>query len=45
MLVQTPGEQERMEAEYTTLLAEAGLELTRIIPTQCPIGIVEAMSS
>jgi len=38
-----PGEQERTEVEYRRLLAAAGLELTRIIPTQCPISVVEAM--
>jgi hypothetical protein len=41
MLVMTPGGRERTEAEYRTLLAAAGFELTRIIPTDCPLGMIE----
>jgi O-methyltransferase domain/Dimerisation domain len=43
MLVMTPGGRERTEAQYRTLLAAAGLELARIIPTECPLSIIEAM--
>lgn len=43
MLVQTPGGQERTEAEYRTLLAAAGLELTRVAATQCSLRVIEAM--
>jgi hypothetical protein len=43
MLVQTPGGQERTEAEYRTLLAAAGLALTRIVRTGCSLRIIEAI--
>jgi hypothetical protein len=43
MLVQTPGGQERTEAEYRTLLGAAGLELTRVIRTGCSLRIIEAI--
>jgi hypothetical protein len=43
MLVQTPGGQERTEAEYRTLLGTAGLELTRIVRTGCSLRIIEAI--
>lgn len=42
MLAQTPGGRERTEAEYRALLADAGFELARIIPSACPLDIVEA---
>jgi SAM-dependent methyltransferase len=42
MLVRTGG-RERTEAEYRTLLAAAGLRLTRIIPTRAPWSVVEGM--
>ncbi len=45
MLVQTPGGRERTEAEYSTLLATSGLQLARIIPTRCPLSIIEALPS
>lgn len=41
MLVMTGG-RERTETEYRTLLETAGLKLTRIIPTQTEMSIVEA---
>jgi hypothetical protein len=34
---------ERTEAEYQTLLAEAGFKLTNIIPTNSPVGIIESV--
>jgi hypothetical protein len=43
MLVHTPGGRERTEAEYATLLRAAGLELTRIVPTESLISIIEAV--
>ena len=43
MLVQTPGGRERTEAEYRTLLSAAGLKLARIVPTDSPISIIEAV--
>jgi O-methyltransferase domain/Dimerisation domain len=41
MLV-SPGGVERTPDEYRELLAQAGLELRRIIPTKSPLSIVEA---
>ena len=41
MLVMTGG-RERTAAEYGQLLDAAGLRLTRVIPTEAPLGIVEA---
>ena len=45
MLVMTPGGRERTEQEYTALLARAGLEFARLIPTQAPVSVVEAFAS
>jgi hypothetical protein len=42
MLVATGGK-ERTEAEYRTLLAAAGFELTRIIPILAPYNMIEAV--
>jgi hypothetical protein len=42
MLVMTGG-QERTESEYGTLLARAGFRLTRIIPTDSPFHVLEAV--
>lgn len=42
MLVMTPGGRERTEAEFNTLLAASGLQLARIIPTRCPLSVIEA---
>ena len=42
MLVQTPGGRERTPEQFRRLLAAAGLELTRILPTQSVLSIVEA---
>ncbi|HUE82398.1 MAG TPA: methyltransferase [Pyrinomonadaceae bacterium] len=41
MLV-SPGGVERTETEYRDLLAQAGFELRRIIPTKSPLSIIEA---
>ena len=41
MLVMTGG-RERTEDEYRTLLAAAGFNLTRIVPTPSPMSVVEA---
>jgi O-methyltransferase/methyltransferase family protein len=43
MMLVGPGGQERTEPEYRTLLEKAGLELTRIVPTQSAVGVVEAV--
>ena len=38
-----PGGQERTEAEYAALLARAGFKLTRVVPTESPVSVVEAV--
>lgn len=40
-----PGGIERTRPEYHTLLADAGLRLHRIIPTQTPLSIIEAVKA
>jgi hypothetical protein len=42
MMVMTGG-CERTEAEYRSLLAAAGFQLTRIVPTSLPINVIEAV--
>ena len=42
MLV-APGGRERTELEYATLLSRAGLRLTRVVPTDSAVSVVEAM--
>jgi hypothetical protein len=37
-----PGGQERTPAEYDELLAKAGFRMTRVVPTESPVSIVEA---
>jgi hypothetical protein len=37
-----PGGQERTEEEYRTLLDKAGFLLTRIVPTESAVSVVEA---
>jgi hypothetical protein len=44
MMLVGPGGQERTEQEYEALLAKAGLRLTRIVPTESPVSVVEAKS-
>jgi hypothetical protein len=36
-----PGGQERTEQEYGTLLSKAGLRLTRVVPTESAVSVVE----
>jgi hypothetical protein len=43
MMLAGPGGQERTTPEYRALLAKAGLELTRVVPTRSPVSIVEAV--
>jgi hypothetical protein len=38
-----PGGQERTEAEYADLLGKAGFKLTRVVPTESVVSIVEAI--
>lgn len=42
MMLVGPGGQERTEQEYAALLAKADLHLTRVVPTESPVSIVEA---
>ena len=42
MLV-VPGGQERTEAEYATLLEKARFRLTRVVPTESVVSVVEAI--
>jgi precorrin-6B methylase 2 len=44
MLVMTPGGRERTDAEFAELLRSAGLTMTRIVPTESIVSIVEAVS-
>ena len=38
-----PGGMERTEAEYRELFAAAGFRLTRIVPTESPVSVIEAV--
>jgi len=38
-----PGGQERTEAEYTPLLRKAGFRVTRVVPTETAVSVVEAV--
>jgi hypothetical protein len=42
MLV-APGGQERTEAEYASLLTKGGFRLSRVVPTQSAVSVVEAL--
>ena len=42
-MLTSPGGAERTADEYRQLLAQAGFELTRIIPTKSPFSIIEAV--
>ena len=43
MMLVGPGGQERTEQEYGALLAKANLRLTRVMPTESAVSVVEAM--
>ena len=43
MMLVGPGGQERTEPEYRVLLSKAGLRLTKVVPTDSAVSIVEAM--
>jgi hypothetical protein len=45
MLVLTPRGRERTKVEFASLLRGAGFRMTRIVPTHCPISIVEAVTA
>ena len=38
-----PGGQERTEAEYASLLGKAGFRLSRVVPTESVVSVVEAV--
>jgi len=40
-----PGGQERTEAEYASLLGKAGFRLSRVVPTESAVSVVEAVPS
>jgi hypothetical protein len=44
MLVMTGG-RERRASEFRDLLAGAGLRLVRVLPTESPISVVEAVAA
>ncbi len=44
-MLTSPGGMERTAQEYRELLASAGFELTRVIPTKSPFSIIEAVKS
>jgi len=43
VMLALPGGQERTEAEYGPLLAKAGFRLTKVVPTESPVSVVEAV--
>jgi hypothetical protein len=45
MLVLTPRGRERTKAEFAKLLRGAGFRLSRVISTQSPLSIVEAVKA
>jgi hypothetical protein len=42
VMLAVPGGEERTAAEYGALLAKAGLKMTRVVPTESDVSIVEA---
>lgn len=42
MMLVGPGGRERTEEEYAALLGKAGLRLTRVVPTESAVSVVEA---
>jgi hypothetical protein len=43
MLAVLPGGRERTEAEYRALFEKAGFKLTRIVPTQDDMSLIEGI--
>ena len=43
VMLTIPGGEERTQAEYAALLSKAGFKLTRVVPTESAVGIVEAV--
>ncbi|MFM1944484.1 MAG: Multifunctional cyclase-dehydratase-3-O-methyl transferase TcmN [Verrucomicrobiota bacterium] len=44
MLVMTPGGRERTADDFRNLLNKAGLHLSRIVPTESPVSVIEALA-
>jgi hypothetical protein len=44
MMVVVPGK-ERTKEEFAALFERAGLELTRVIPTDCPLSLIEGVAA
>jgi O-methyltransferase/methyltransferase family protein len=42
-MLMMPGGRERTEDEFRALFAKSGFELTRIVPTQSPVSVIEAV--
>ena len=42
IMLTVPGGQERTEPEYRQLLEKTGFQLTRVVPTESAVSIVEA---
>jgi hypothetical protein len=38
----SPGGRERTEVEHRQLLMQAGLQIERVVPTSCPLSIIQA---
>jgi hypothetical protein len=45
MLVMTQGGYERTEAEFAELFSHAGLRLSRVVPTESPVTLLEAVAA
>jgi hypothetical protein len=43
MMLVGPGGRERSEPEYAELLKKAGFRLTKVVPTETPVSVIEAM--
>jgi hypothetical protein len=44
MLVVTPGGRERTEEELVRLLSSASFDLVRVVPTESPVSVLEAVA-
>jgi len=41
-MLRLPGGKERTAEEFAALFDRAGFKLTRVVPTRCPLSVVEA---
>jgi hypothetical protein len=44
MLLMTSGGKERTKDEFAQLFTAAGFQLTKIVPTSCPLSVIEGRS-